>query len=107
MSRRVTTNTEIKDKDLAIAALKQAGVMHDVSGNTIRMSSGFMAGATLDLTTGVISGDSDYGNSENFGLLRQFYGEAQFKAECLKTGIVIDERLNDNEANTVLLWHTA
>jgi hypothetical protein len=105
MSRRISTQTEIKDKDLAIAALNQAGIMHEVIGNTIRMNSGFMANATLDLNTGTVTGDSDFGH--NFGLLRQYYSEAKVRAEYLKSGAVIDERQNDVEGNIILLWHTA
>jgi hypothetical protein len=108
MSRRISTQTEIKDKDLAIAALNQAGITHEVIGNTIRMSSGFMANATLDLNTGTVTGDSDFGHSSsNLGLLRQYYSEAKVRAEWLKSGAVIDERQNDVEGNIILLWHTA
>lgn len=107
MSRRVSTQTEMKDKDLAIAALNQAGIMHEVIGNTIRMTSGFAANATLDLGTGIITGDDTFGHTpSNLGVLRQYYAEAVTKAEYLKSGTIIDERQNEGR-NVILLWHTA
>jgi len=106
MSRRIETRTEITDKDLAIDALKAAGISHQVQGNMIHLGSGTYSNATLDLKTGTISGDSDYGHtSAKLGLLRQHYSEAKVKAEYLKNGTIIDSREVNEEGDIVLMWH--
>jgi hypothetical protein len=75
MSRRVTTKTEIKDKALAIDALKLAGMSYRDEGDSLLITSGAIANARINLTTGEVSGDSDYrGHSaEGLGALRQYY----------------------------------
>jgi len=104
MSRRVTTKTEIKDRDLAIQALKNAGMNYTESGKTIRITSGRMANATIDLTTGEVTGDSDYGHSSGvLGGLRQGYAEAKYRAECVKQGITISSRTVERNGDIVLL----
>lgn len=105
MSRRVTTQTEIKDKGLAIQALKQAGLSFREVGETqINITSGRLAHATIDLRSGEISGDSDHGHSrESLGLLRQYYAEAKYKAECAKQGITIDSRTVSKNGDIVLM----
>jgi len=109
MSRRIARQTSITDKELALQALKQAGIQYQDQGNTIRFTSGTMANATLDLTTGTISGDSDFEHTKErlVGLLRQHYSEAQIKREYAKLGTVIDERQTDKQGNVVLMWHMA
>ena len=82
--------------------------MHEVRGNMIYMSSGDFKNASLDLSTGNIEGDSDYGHKQDrFGVLRQHYSSAKVKAEFLKTGTVIDEETTDEEGSIVLMWHMA
>lgn len=108
MSRRVTTKTEIKDRELALQALKTAGMSYRESGKNIFITSGRMANASIDLTTGEVTGDSDYGhNSGTLGGLRQSYAEAKFRSECLKQGISITERTTEKNGNVVLMWHMA
>jgi N-acetyl-beta-hexosaminidase len=108
MSRRIYSKTSITDKDLALQALKQAGIQYQDQGKTILFTSGEMANATLDLTTGTISGDSDFGHTKEglVGLLRQHYSEAQIKREYAKLGTTIDERQTDGQ-DVVLMWHMA
>lgn len=109
MSRIITTRTEIKDKALAMQAFKQAGVSCIEQGDRfLRFTSGSMRNALLDLETGTITGDSDFGHEDGLGgVLRQYYSEAQFKQEALKIGTTIDEREVNKEGEIVLLWHTA
>jgi len=108
MSRRITTRTEITDKELAIEALKSAGISYQVDGDTINLTSGTYTHATLDLQTGTIEGDSDYGHSSrNLGLLRQHYSEAKVKAKYLREGTIIDSREVNSEGDIVLMWHMA
>lgn len=106
MSHRVTTETEIKDKALAIAALKTAGISYVEQGNDVlRFTSGRMANASLDLRTGRITGDTDYGHTQDgLGVLRQNYGEAKYRQECLKQGVSIESREVDREGNIILMW---
>lgn len=105
MSHRVTTETEIKDKGLALQALKQAGFSYrEVSPDTLTITSGPMTHASLNLTTGTVSGDTDHGHSrDSLGVLKQFYGEAKYRAECLKQGIQIESRQLDKQGNIVLM----
>lgn len=108
MSRRVSTKTNITDKDVAIAALGYAQVQHSVSGNRIFLQSGPLLGAVLDLETGDLSGDTDFGHSEaSLGVIKQYYAEALFRVESSKIGTTIDQRAVDHEGNIVLMWHTA
>ncbi len=104
MSHRVTTETEIKDKALLTQAAKSANITFTEHGDTIRFTSGALANATLDLRTGRITGDSDYGHtSSGLGVLRQAYGEAKYKMECARQGIQIESRSVDREGNVVLM----
>lgn len=107
MSHRVTTQTEIKDRDLAIQALKKAGLGYSEVGSNIQITSGRMANATINLDTGLISGDTDYGhNSETLGMLRQAYGEAKYVRECNKQGVMIEGRNVEKNGDIVLMWAT-
>lgn len=107
MSRRIENETNMTDKNLAIHALQLAGVSHQVQGNSIYFTSGALADAVLNLTTGIVAGDEDYVNVESLGLLRQYYSEAMVKQECAKQGTIIDERQVNSEGEIVLMWHTA
>lgn len=105
MSRAITLQTEITDPDLACQALKQAGILYDLAGDQIFLKSGDLRDAVLDLRTGRVQGDSDYGHtSSKFGLLRQYYGEAKARAEHAKNGVHIEQRLVDEEENVILMW---
>jgi hypothetical protein len=108
MSHRVTTQTEIKDKTLAIQAIKGAKLQYrEVGNDQLVITSGGMNNATIDLRTGVISGDSDYGHDkENLGVLRQHYSEAKFRAESLKNGVSIESRVVEKNGDVVLMWAT-
>lgn len=95
MSHRVTTQTEIKDKALAIEALKASGASYVDRGQTIDVTSGPMNGATIDLRTGSIGGSWDVGlrnNNDSIGFLKRFYAEAKIKQECHLQGIIIESR---------------
>lgn len=106
MSRRIETRLEITNKDAAIMALKAAGVAHEVVGNSIRLISGALSNARIELTTGNVVGDSDYGHTaEKFGVLRQHYSEALIRMDYAKNGTMIDTRSVDKEGNIILEWH--
>lgn len=109
MSHRVTVQTEIKDKAVAISALTASKLSYTESGDTLRITSGNLANVSINLKTGEVSGDTDYRShtKDNLGLLRQNYAEAKFAAECHKNGITVDERSVDREGNIILLTSMA
>lgn len=88
MSHRITTKTEIKDKKLAIQALKANGWSYTESGSTLYIADGPMRRASINLSTGVVAGDTDLHRQDVEGLqaLNQGYAEAKFKQEALKQG---------------------
>jgi hypothetical protein len=105
MSHRVTTDTEIKDLNLLTAACKSASINFSDMGNSqIRFTSGSLNNATLDLKSGRITGDSDYGHTATgLSALKQHYGEAKYKAECLRQGIQIESRTVQSNGDIVLM----
>jgi hypothetical protein len=105
MSHRVTTETEIKDKALLTQACKTAGVTFAEMGQeSIRFTSGPLSNAVLDLRSGRITGDSDYGHTTSgLSILKQHYGEAKYKNECARQGIQIESRNVDHEGNIILM----
>ncbi len=104
MSKRITTKTDIKDKGYAITALKNAGLAYEEMGSTmLRITSGALANATIDLTSGVITGDTDFGHRrETLGMLRQGYAEIRVRAEAAKEGAQIKQRIQAKDGSVIL-----
>lgn len=93
MSHRVTTRTDVKDKALALQAAKAANMGVVDEGTRLRFTSGALSNAVLDLSTGEISGDTDYGHTaDKLGIFRMHYGEAKYKLECARQGIMVESR---------------
>lgn len=95
MSHRVTVDTEIKDREHAITALKDAKIEYREQGDTLYLLSGDYRDTTINLRTGkIVSGDTDHVrvDSGKLGLLRQQYTEAKYRAECFEQGIQIHDR---------------
>jgi hypothetical protein len=96
MSHRLTITTQITDLAAAQVALKQMGVAFDTRGQTLFLKSGDYNGTEINLKTGkVTSGDLDYNkriDEGKLGLLRQYYAEAKYRAECLREGVEILDR---------------
>lgn len=105
MSHRVTTQTEIKDKGIAIMALKKAGYSFSDEGANLRVTSGPMNRAIINLKTGEISGDTDYHSKsdDSLGALKQFYAEAKYTAEVQKAGGEVVERSVEKATGDVVL----
>lgn len=104
MSHRVTTQTEIKDADLAKDALKAAGLGFREQGTSLYITSGSLANAVIDLRSGLVTGDTDYGHrSEAFGALKQFYSEAKYKKELSRQGGYVESRQVDKNGDIVLM----
>jgi hypothetical protein len=85
-------------------ALHLAGFeFKEATPTRLYITSGELQGAALDLVTGEVTGDSDYGHTaEKFGILRQYYKEALTRQECARTGATISERHIDEEGNVIL-----
>lgn len=108
MSHRVTVQTEIKDKALAISALKAGNISYREQGDMLHLTSGGFDGATINLRTGDISGDTDYGHQAGkLGLLRQNYSEAKYRAEAIKQGISITSKSVNKDGDIVLMCRMA
>jgi hypothetical protein len=93
MSHRVTTQTEIKDRKLAEAALRQMGSTFAAEGNGIRITSGPLNRAFIDLGTGIVSGDTDYRhNPEVLASVSAFYAEAKLRNDVQLRGGSVNDR---------------
>ena len=105
MSKRITTKTDMTNKDLAIAALKASGLTYEEVGSTsLRIKSGALASTTLDLTTGLLVGDSDTGyRSGNLGTLRREYAEAGKRVQAAREGVQIKQRIVNETTGRVTL----
>lgn len=96
MSHRVTTQTQIKDRALAISALKASGMAYSENGTILTITGGPIAGAAIDLSTGTVSGDTDRGHRDNnnsLGLLKRHYAEAKIRQELQLQGVTIEDRV--------------
>lgn len=109
MSHRVTTQTNITDKDLAIQALKTAGWDFSERGESLYVSSGPMARSSINLKTGVVEGDTDWHNrgDDSLGALKRFYAEAKAVEECRIQGVTIESREVTKEGEIVLTCQAA
>ena len=108
MSKRITTKTDIKDKGFAIQALKNAGLAYEEMGDTmLHIKSGDLANATIDLTTGTISGDTDYHRKEVLGTLRKHYSEVKFRHEASREGVQIKQRIEQKDGSIKLVCRMA
>lgn len=106
MSHRVTTQTDIKDKALALEALKASGAAFTDRGQTIDITSGPMKGANIDLRTGAIGGSWDVGlrqSDDSIGFIKRFYAEAKIKQECHLRGVIIEDRKMNKDGTIELI----
>jgi len=97
MSHRITTKTEIKDRDVAKKALDTAGYSYtEDSSNRLTITSGNLRGAWIDLSSGTIVGDRDpgYGNHKikDMNALKAYYTEQKLLKEAVSQGIQITNR---------------
>jgi hypothetical protein len=95
----------MKDKAILAHACKMAGQAFVEQGQTVRFTGGRLNNAVLDLKTGRISGDTDYGHtSDGLGELRQTYSEVLYKNKLNLEGIAIESRTVNAEGNVVLMY---
>ena len=94
MSKRITARTSIKDKNLAIDALKNAGYSYRDEGGALCITSGNLVNARINLATGEVSGDSDYRHDAKTMLrLQQAYAEAEFNHKLHLRGGTVESRV--------------
>lgn len=106
MSHRVTTKTELKDRELALEAFKSSGVaFRDLGSNKFTITAKGVT-ADLDLNTGTIGGDADHLRSGPFDGLIQQYGEAKYTWELRRQGHTIQSREIDAQGNIVIMYQT-
>jgi hypothetical protein len=104
MSHRITTQTSINDKEVAIAALKSKGWSYDFSGNTLHITSGPMSSARIDLATGVVEADSDHVRREALTSLNQAYGVALCEKQAVDQGGYVEstETLDNGDIRLIV-----
>ncbi len=109
MSKRTTTRTDITDKGFAIAALKAGGLAYEEVGDTtLLIKSGPLANASIDLTNGVISGDTDFRHrSGDAGTLRRDYTEAKQRFLAQRKGHQVKSRVEQKDGSIVLVCRMA
>jgi len=91
MSHKITTKTQITQQGAAEAALKEKAWDYSVNdGTQIRIQSGPLGGATLNLLTGEISGDTDYHTKDNLRALNQDYAKHMVMQDVLGRGGMIE-----------------
>jgi hypothetical protein len=91
MSRAITLTTNMTDKGLTIQALGKLRLEYEeMGGSSLRITSGPLANATIDLTTGKMTGDSDHGHHKDaFLKLQDRYLEAETRRAYARQGIQI------------------
>lgn len=106
MSHRVTTKTEITDRELALSALKSAGVtFRDLGNNKFTITASGVT-ADLNLATGEIGGDADHLRSGPFDTLKQHYAEQKYVWELRRQGHTVESRQVDAQGNIVIMYQT-
>jgi hypothetical protein len=96
MRHRVTTETELKEAGLIEVALRAAGFEFTREGEAFAITAADGVSAPLDLQTGRLTCES-VEMPKVFGVLRQHYAEARYRAECERLGIRIESRTVDRE----------
>jgi len=99
MSQRITVKTDITNKDFACMALKNAGLAYEEIGSSLlRITSGSLANAQIDLTTGTVNGDTDFGHKKAaLGSVRKHYAEVKFRFEAAREGVQIKQRIEQKD----------
>ena len=108
MSKRITTKTSMKDKELAKRGLNLAKIAFCEDGNRLRIADGRFRGVYLNTLTGEIVSDSDFDLKDaDFNPIRQAYSEALCHKRAQIDGIQIEERTVEHNGDIVLLCHMA
>jgi len=106
MSKRVTTQTELRDRGILLEAFKASGTKFEsLSDNRFSITAGRSHG-TLDLRTGVIEGDDMSFHKDDFAPLAQHYGEQKYMTELRRLGASVQSREIDRDGNIVITYQT-
>lgn len=92
MSHKIDIKTTITQKEPAKKALQKKGWNFQELGNSLRINSGPMSGATINLNDGSIIGDTDWHDRNKLGALNQGYAEALVEDDIMRQGGDILER---------------
>jgi hypothetical protein len=103
MSHRVDIKTKITQKPIALKALQKKGWDFVDQGNSIRIQGGPMKGASINLTTGDVVGDSDWHDKATLGGLNQGYAEALVEDEISRANGIIQSRTVGSDGSVVIL----
>lgn len=104
MSHRVTVQSDMTDKSIAIQALASAKLSYTEQDNVLYVKKGGgRQDFSINLKTGAIVGDSDHHTSAELGLLRQHYGVAKALKELTEQGHQVQTQFVDEQGNIVLL----
>lgn len=90
MSHVITTNTEITKAEPAKAALEENGWDYQELDSRIQVRSGPLGGATIDLATGKIHGDTDYHDNKKLNALNAPYAKHMVMQDIQGRGGVIE-----------------
>lgn len=101
MGHRVATETELTDAGLVEGVLRAAGFKFTRKRDTFVITVDGIT-ATLHVRTGRLTSES-VEMPKTFGVLRQLYGEAKYRAACERQGITIEGRTIDKDGNIVLM----
>lgn len=105
MSHRVSIQTQITNGVFAKAACEAAGFSYSYSNDTIRLTSGPAARATINLKTGEISGDSDFHKKshDSLGVLKRHYAEQVARHNVSLNGHIVVGRTVDQTTGEITL----
>lgn len=92
MSHRITYESKITDRDLALKALDSLGMTYQESGDSIIVTSGVLNRAILHPKVGKIDTDSDDHSSEDLNKLKIAYTEMQARREYSRNGVSVVSR---------------
>lgn len=103
MSHRVDFKSDITDAELLRKTLSRLRVTdYRVVNNVFSFTGGPYGGATIDLTTGAISGDADWIRG-NLHLIHQIYSEEQVLDKIRLQGASVESRSVNEEGSIILM----
>lgn len=93
MSHRITLNAQLKDRKAAAQALKKKKWDFREEDDRFQITTGPMARAFINFSTGAVEGDSDLHSKSQLGGLNQAYSEEMMLGRISDEGGLIEERL--------------
>ncbi len=104
MSKRVTTQSTITDKNIAALAFKACGIeARELSATEFEVRAGRSV-ARLDLRTGNLDGDDMSFRDSDFDGLRQHYAKEKYLSELTARGASIQLDTVNDEGDFVIVY---